>query len=411
MALVLDWIKKLRYTKNPFEPVLFTPVSGFVVGLNTGVQERFNLFLIKDDRFGTVTGDKGTGKTTFLRWMDEALDPQKSHIQHYLDTKDTGRRDEITRSLLNSRLSFFERQFGKTLKLPPQERENALLQKFAQEERTVILIDNAGSLGKTELDFFSTIITKTPTHVIFADTEERIKKLNLNDTFVDKLKIKTPEYTSEQLIELLRKRIESVGGRGTFPFNEQELIVLTKKAEKNPLKLFAAAKDRAIELSLRVREVPRQVQQSSLSTVPITEKKIGFLNIRFEKPGEKQNQNTSNQNTSDQNSSTNNSKMINSKDVEKQTLATQTEDTAVSEVASALAGVIQEAEHPKKALKKEAPKPLPPPPSENFVISTSKKDDLSHQSHHKTKYDKTVEKLAEEFKKHPPKLKQGKKKL
>jgi type II secretory pathway predicted ATPase ExeA len=272
MALVLDWQKKLGYAKDPFDSMML-PASRFLVGMHE-LQERLNLFLIKEERFGTISGEHGTGKTLLLQWMNEELAPQKSHLQQLLDGK--MKRDEIVNTLLETRLSFFEKKLGGKLKLPDDERERELLQRLAKEAKNVLLIDNAGSLGRHEVELLAEIGVKTPTYIIIADTEERLKKLQLPESLIDRLKLRTPQLTGEQLADLLQRRIEAVGASGTFPFDDEELKGLIKRADRNPAKLLALGRERAIELSLKVgpAAAPSAPQAKSTSFFSIKVAKV-----------------------------------------------------------------------------------------------------------------------------------------
>lgn len=273
MGLVLDWQKKLGYTRDPFDPKV-SPASHFLVGVED-LQERINLFIIKEERFGTICGEHGTGKSLLLQWINEELAPQRSHAQQLVDAKVT-KHEEIITELLSSRLSFFERKFSGILKESPSAQQKALLQRLAKEQKNVLLIDNAGSLNKHDLAFFSEVITKTPTHVIFADIEEKLKKLDLHDTFTDKLKLEMPLYDKTQLETLLQHRIEGFGGTGTFPFDQDEVNTLIKKSDHNPAKLLQLARERAIELSIKVQETPQpQVEKKPT--------KAKFFSIQIER--------------------------------------------------------------------------------------------------------------------------------
>jgi type II secretory pathway predicted ATPase ExeA len=264
-ALVLDWQKKLGFRKDPFDTGIPQPVARHIVGMEE-LQERMNLFLIKDERFGTVRGGKGMGKTMFLRWAEHELAPQKTHLQHYIDASKSDSRESIVSQLLKERLTFIERFRKKPLKASAEEKERTLLERLAHEDRNVLLVDNAGSLGEEELGLIMMIIERTPTHAIFADTRERLAKMKLPQ---DRLQLELPTYTREQLIEILQRRIESAGGRGTYPFSEQDLASLTKRMP-SPADLFVHARERAIELSLKAAPAPKSDSK--------------FLSIKVQRP-------------------------------------------------------------------------------------------------------------------------------
>lgn len=277
MALILDWKKKLGYKNDPFTQEIPKPAAKFLVGLDD-IQEQFNLFLIKEYRFGTIKGDNGQGKTMFLRWVDESLQDRKYRAE-YIDAKET---KNLLEHLIGKTTSTLSRKFSKSK--TPDEKYDLLIGKF-QKKRYVLLIDNAGSLSKADMDFLNDVIDKTTAHIVLADEKDRLKKLSYDSA--DKLKAELPEYTHEQLTNMLERRIESVGGAGTFPFDEKTLKDLTKKCKGNPSMLLELAREKAIELSLRVRRVPKPAKAASAPR-PADEKRIGFLGIRIERGEESQ---------------------------------------------------------------------------------------------------------------------------
>jgi hypothetical protein len=54
--------------------------------------------------------------------------------------------------------------------------------------------------------------------------------------------------------ELLRKRIEAVGGEGTYPFDGHRIATLVKHAKGNPSTLLQSAKEKSIRLSVDQRD-------------------------------------------------------------------------------------------------------------------------------------------------------------
>jgi len=276
MALVLDWQKKLGFTKDPFSSDA-TPTRLYVVGLEQ-LQERINLFLIKDERFGTISGPRGMGKSILLQWINEELAPQKSHNQVFINAKDTNR-EEIVSRLLAEKLSFLEKKFNNPLKLASELQERELLQRLAKEQKNIFLIDNAGALGKPELALLQIILDKTPTDIILSDTHERLSHLQF--PMADKLKLQLPRYTHEQLRRLIELRIKGAGGSGIFPFSEEDIEYLVKKSDGNPQDLLELARERAIEKSLKVTTPTKPI------ATPV-EKQGRFLSIKIEKKKESQ---------------------------------------------------------------------------------------------------------------------------
>lgn len=258
MSLVLDWKKKLGYRNDPFHTDIPRPVHRFLVGLDD-LQEKFNLFLIKNHRVGMLSGEKGAGKTMFLRWVEESLRDRKYRAAYL-----SGRGRNVLEDLTHDGI------FARFRKRTPDDRYKALLKRL-RKRRYVFLVDDAGSLDKANTELLLDILDKTETHVLLADTPEKLKKIDLTD----QLKAALPDYGHEQLVEILARRITAAGGSGTFPFEDSHLKGLTKKAKGSPAKLLELAREQAIELSLKVKRPPEQSQEQS-----------GFLGIRIDR-GEK----------------------------------------------------------------------------------------------------------------------------
>lgn len=270
MALVLDWQKRLGYRKDPFETTVQRPVKKFITGL-LSEQERITLFLIRNNPYGTITGPEGSGKTTLLQWLSEELDASRKYRGIYIDAAQAGTKPRLLDLLLPKGKMSFRKRFGKILKVSvtDDEKEREIL-KTISKKVTIILVDNARKLSSTGKEFLSAISGHAT--LIFAD--ETLENEGFGQ---DMLGLQMPEQDPDVLVEILRKRIETRGGsRGTFPFEKDHLDALTKKAKGNPGKLLELAREKAIELSLRVERKPR--------SAPATpDEKRGFFSIRIEK--------------------------------------------------------------------------------------------------------------------------------
>jgi len=275
VGLVLDWKKKLGYAHDPFEKKIMRPAHLYIVGFEKE-QEAFNLFLIKNNQLATLSGDEGTGKTTFLAW---ALDVLKGdYAANYVDAKKANKQVQLIDTFLASNTSMLTRRFA--LKKPADEKYKKLLAQLEKKPH-MLLIDHAGSLTNEGVALLLDVIQKTRTHLLLADTKEGIKGLDLADV---KLKLSTPSYTDDELTSILRKRIEGAGSVGTFPFDESELKKLVKASAGNPARLLENARERAIELSLKVTSRPEHQEPRHEPSVPQGEiKKFGFFNIKIDR--------------------------------------------------------------------------------------------------------------------------------
>ncbi len=281
MAIVLDWKKRLGYRRDPFENTIFKPVTNFTVGTDT-LQERLSLFLIREERFGSIAGEDGTGKTTLLRWMQEELAKKREFKPHYLDCKFVKNRSELMKALVPmTRLGIAEKLsrlgFSKK-KISEEEQEKDLIQRL-KIKRHLLLLDNAGALKENAVQLLGQILEETKTYIIIVDEKKRLSSFS---NFNDKLKLNTPKYTYEDLSTLLTKRIEEVAEvEGTYPFQQADITQLAKKAENNPEKFLNLAKEKAIELSLKAEPAPKKSKKTSVQVQK--KRKIGFLNIEIQR--------------------------------------------------------------------------------------------------------------------------------
>jgi hypothetical protein len=232
------WVRRLGYRNDPFVGVLL-PVTPLVVGLREA-QDRIAHFLLRDDRFGTISGEHGTGKSTLLSWTKEHVAPT-SHDE-YLFAGAASRAD-IVWQLLAPRLSFFEHRFGGWRKRPLAEQEQLLFSRVAK-QKLVLLIDDAGSLGEQERAFLETLLQKTPARIIVADTPDRVGIISPG--IPDHLRVKLPPLSRDELTQLLKLRIGAVGGKGMSPFSDEDVHGFLLAAKHTPGKLLALAREKAI---------------------------------------------------------------------------------------------------------------------------------------------------------------------
>ena len=269
LGLVLDWKASLGYRFDPFDASILK--QDVLLGLDD-LKERFNLWLIKGGQLGTIAADKGMGKSMFLRWVETELAPKKSHQQLCLDARVGGTADDL-RKMIGARHGIFSKFLPGKVK-----DDNELLARLAKQQN-VILIDNAGGLHKDALALLGQILDKTPSHAVLSDTPERLAKLDLPAK--DGLSLRIGKYAHDDLRAILTARINTAGVAGTHPFDEQELTHLLKEAEGNPTQLFKAARERAIELSLKSGKGPAAVATAPTPSAPAQKKR--FISIRIAK--------------------------------------------------------------------------------------------------------------------------------
>jgi hypothetical protein len=109
--------------------------------------------------------------------------------------------------------------------------------------------------------------------VIVAGQKEDLKKSGIKGK--DTLKFELDGLDTALTTQMLAKRIECVGGSGTYPFDQQSIKLLREHAKGNPLKLLELAKEKAIQLSIdHQEEIVAQQQEMERQRLEALQKKM-----------------------------------------------------------------------------------------------------------------------------------------
>lgn len=256
MGFVFDWQKKLGYRRDPFVASPAKRVNDYIVDREEE-RNRLNLFVIKQRRFGILQGAAGMGKSTLLGWLEEQLRAHflKVRVVHFRDEKSVADPKRFFAQLLDESLNILERTVTKPHeKLKKDELEPFLLRRLSKHQ-FVILVDEANRLAKENKELLHRIVETCPSCQVLLVLERVLKE---HEAFgKDELDLTVTEMDESALIELLSRRIGLAGGVGTFPFDGAELKHLVGAAKRHPVKLLALARERAIELSLKVQGPPK----------------------------------------------------------------------------------------------------------------------------------------------------------
>ncbi len=250
MSFVLDWQKKLGYRTDPFVERPARRVAEYLVN-RRAEQERLNLFIIKQERFGIIRGERGSGKSLLLEWLAQQL------RWHFLTLPVVLLKgsDDLEERLLAASLNVIERTITKPHEnLRGEKRRQFLMEKIG-DRRLLILVDDAERLTREKRELLRRILAHCGKARVILALEESRKEEELSR---NELRITLKEMTNEELKEVLARRIALAGGVGTHPFDDHELSLLIGKAKKNPASLLSLARDRAIELSLRAGPPPKR---------------------------------------------------------------------------------------------------------------------------------------------------------
>ncbi len=216
-----SWYSRFGWSRNPFtleiKPHLFVghrkEIEELVSAINDG------------EKFILVTGPTGAGKTTLLKWLST------QHFSLYFP-KPPSNKDELVDVFRENVLkpSLLERIFRKnTLNI------YNLPEKFMKKHKNkkfLLLVDEAHESEVSIMEWLRSIGDQIDNCVtIFAGLpklrETTLKQLEtLNQRFTMEMELST--LTKDEMIELVRKRIEDAGGKGIEPFTYEALELIYK---------------------------------------------------------------------------------------------------------------------------------------------------------------------------------------
>ena len=268
MSFVLDWQKKLGYKDDPFVEQPSGQVRTFFVDRDQE-RERLNLFVIKQQRFGILHGPKGSGKSTLSTWLAQQLGSKVKVIQ--VQGKMVEHKKPFVEHVLSQCLNVVEKNVTKPHEhLAKDEIEAFILQKL-RKKRIILIIDDAQLLIRENKHLLKDVLKECPKSQVLLVLERILKEHEAWGK--DDLGLALKDMSEEALTELLKVRIEGAGGHGTHPFDKKELDGLLEKSKKNPVRLLALARERAMELSLTVGPAPKPEEKKAKKKDKKAEKK------------------------------------------------------------------------------------------------------------------------------------------
>ena len=258
-GFVLDWERALGYRENPFKREILEPVSRYIANLENE-KEKLNLFVITDKKFGTIIGPEGSGKSSLMKWLGEQLEKFKYKIAAaYIDGSEAKTNIKLVKGLFKP-LSGFKFSEDELASINTDNFDSKLKEALG-EKKYVILIDNLSSISKEKFIVLDKILSMN-TQVVFAGTSSLSSSLDslkewLEDKdirLIDELKIKVEGIPLKGAKWMLKKRIEKVGGKGIYPFDEDMVKRIWLRAKRNPSRILELCNDYAIEMSVKKRE-------------------------------------------------------------------------------------------------------------------------------------------------------------
>lgn len=230
-----EWLKNRNWGANPF---VFSIDSRVLVGYEKQKAELMT-FIESGHKVALLVGPTGSGKTSLMRWIsDNSNDYKFIYI-----SKPPMRIEEFVYLINYNFKQPWYLRFITNIKNPYQIPE--FLHK--KKKRVVVLIDEAHEAEidvlewlrvlSDQVDNLSLIISALPSF------EERLKD-NL-ETLRKRIvtRIEVLSLTKEEMKEMIKKRIENVGGSGVEPFDTDVIDALYEKTGGFPREVIRICND------------------------------------------------------------------------------------------------------------------------------------------------------------------------
>ncbi len=243
---VLNWENNLDWSENPFKDEILMPVNEYIAGREKEKKE-LNLFFIHGNRFGSIKGSEGQGKSFLLKWLGyELVNYQKKYIVCYLPAKEL-KYDELLKKIVKPFSSMF-----KSMDYTPKNVFSLIKEKLPSNKELILLLDDLEDVSSEHLDLIKHLYNSMKNVTLLVSLKS--KKIDLSDFGDDQLGLTLKDMGLDDLKDIIKIRIENVGGIEIEPFSNVQIKTLSKKANNNPRKLLGLCNKKAIELSLGKKE-------------------------------------------------------------------------------------------------------------------------------------------------------------
>ncbi|MFH0928933.1 MAG: AAA family ATPase [Candidatus Aenigmatarchaeota archaeon] len=274
MNIMNDNFSKWGWTENPFvlriDPNLFVGYDNQVKAALKHIENKHKIALI--------TGRTGAGKTTFLKWVEKNYDASKFYV-----SKPPQNPDEFVTLFTDLfGISFLERLFGNK---PSLYNLPKYVNKKLKGKHLVFLLDEIHETNKEVLEWLRVLVDQIDNiSLVMAGmpvVEEKLSELQTLDQRIT-TRINLISLDKIETKELIKRRIESVGGKGILPFTEDSVGRIYDKTGGFPreiLKLCDRLVNSALEkgmdaITLKDIEEHKEIE---LPKVRVDEPKVTFM--------------------------------------------------------------------------------------------------------------------------------------
>jgi len=208
---VLEWLKTMKWRTNPF---IFNILPSLFVGYRNQT-ERITMALEERHKFLLILGPTGSGKTTLLKWLSSRLN--KSNFDTLYIGKSPQRPEDFV-EIFNNKYSKSWYAFWKRKIKNIYEIQDFLSRKL-NKRNLVILVDEAHEANLDVLEWLRVLNDQIENMSVvlsgLPNFEDHLR--NNLETFAKRVttKIELLSLTKEETKELIKKRIQYVGGDGS----------------------------------------------------------------------------------------------------------------------------------------------------------------------------------------------------
>ena len=231
---VREWLSQMGWKENPFTLKIYPSIF---VGYKNQLKDLVS-HLKEGHKIALVTGSTGSGKTTLLKLLESEMKNEYEVL--YLPKPP--KKDELVSVFLSKfKPSLLQRIFGVNVRL---HNLHEYLNKKLGSKKLLLLVDELHESDLYTLEWLRTISDQVENlQLIFAGlpvVEEFLRK-NL-ETLRNRIvtHVELTSLSREETRELIKKRIESVGGEDVKPFTEDcinEIYKITGGFPREVLKL------------------------------------------------------------------------------------------------------------------------------------------------------------------------------
>ncbi len=268
---VYNWQKEFSWTNDPFKIGIPEPIDHFLSGYEEE-RKKLNYCIIQKQKVCLVEGDKGTGRTMLLTWLKNQLRDYTGTNVLFIDS--SIKKEIIIKELVYRLLKFKERiAVGQPLKIKSLierikderlrniaeainfsniEVDTAKLYSFINERLSgrsfLLVVDDLDNMSEENFKVITGAVASIPGfNAVFCGNKKSLEKIHYRDK-PTRVELRGLEY--EEMVEMLRKRIEGCNGKDLEPFEDSELKSLYKKSGGNPLVFLESAREKAIHIAI-----------------------------------------------------------------------------------------------------------------------------------------------------------------